>query len=197
MKIIAPKIVTGFANIVRLGPRIIFRSSMELLRANLITRILSCLTLLVVDVYDLAKKRISRPQFIKNVILSALLIVSGTVGWYWGAGWFALEIFAGFADIAGGIIGAGILTFVSNLVLDKACSKIIESDAQKMWKILDPHIDALPEAKREEIRDGITGACLKRMYAAKDREAFAVELVTRLQKGEKVSGVLRAEYHTH
>jgi len=170
---------------------------MELLRANLITRVLSCVTLLVVDVYDLAKKRISKPQFIKNVILSLLLIVSGTVGWDWGSRWIALEFLAGFADIAGGIIGAGIFTFLSNIILDKAGGKIIESDAQKMWKILDPFIDALPEEKREEVRDGVTCTCLKKMYAAEDREAFATELVERLQNGEKTSGVIRAEYHSH
>jgi hypothetical protein len=49
VKIIAPKVVTGLANIMRLGPRMIFRSGMELMRANLFTRILSCATLLIID----------------------------------------------------------------------------------------------------------------------------------------------------
>jgi hypothetical protein len=154
VKIIAPKIVTGLANIMRLGPRMIFRSSVELLRANLLTRILSCVTLLVVDVYDLVRKRISTPQFIKNVILSAMLIVSGTVGWNWGSRWIVLEFFGGFVDIVGGMIGAGIFTFLSNFVLDKASGKLIETDAQKMWKILDPFLEKLENEK--EIREKIT-----------------------------------------
>ncbi|MCL2387684.1 MAG: hypothetical protein FWC89_09090 [Defluviitaleaceae bacterium] len=193
IKIVAPKVVTGLANVMRLGPRMIFRSTMELLRANLITRILSCITLLVVDVYDLAKKRISVPQFTKNVILSALLVISGTVGWNWGSQWIVLEVFGGFVDIVGGIIGAGIMSFLSNLLLDKASGKIIETDAQKMWKILDPHIEALPENEQQEIRDKITSTCLKNMYASEDREKYAADLIPHLKNGGKAGGILRAE----
>jgi len=195
VKLIAPKIVTGFANIFRLGPRMIFRSSMELLRANLLTRILSCVTLLVVDVYDLAKKRISKPQFVKNVILSAMLVISGTIGWEWGSRWIVLEFLGGFVDIAGGIIGAAFMSFLSNFVLDKVSGKLIETDAQKMWKILDPHIDALPTETQEEIRDGVTCACLKKMYASDDKQKYAAELITRLKNGGKAGGILRAEAH--
>ena len=197
VKIVAPKVVTGLANIMRMGPRMIFRSTMELLRANLITRILSCLSLLVIDMADLFRKRISVPQFVKNVILSALLIVSGTLGWNFGSRWIVLEIFGGFVDIVGGIIGAGIMSFLSNVVLDKISGRIVESDAQQMWKILDPYIDALPEKEREYAREHVTGACLKKMYAAKDKQAYAVELVKKLEAHEKVEGRLRAEYHRH
>ena len=184
IKIIAPKIVTGLANIMRLGPRMIFRSTVELLRANLLTRILSCITLLAVDIYDLARKRISWVQFTKNVILSAMLVVSGTVGWNWGSRWIVLEFFGGFVDIVGGIIGAAIMSFLSNFVLDKASEKIIETDSQKMWKILDPYIDALDESKQAEIRDKITDSCLKKMYASKDRQAFATELIDLLHNSK-------------
>jgi len=195
LKIIAPKAITAGVNLLRLGPRIIFRSAVELLRANLITRILSCITLLIVDVIDLARHRISKVQFVKNVILSALLVVSGTIGWNFGTRWIVLEFLGGFVDIAGGMIGAAILSFGSNIVLDKVCGKLIESDAQKMWKILDPHIDALPDEDRESIRDHVTCACLKKMYACEDKEQFAVELVDKLKAQEKVDGVLRAERH--
>jgi|GEM_PF-495723 len=183
IKIIAPKIVTGIANILRLGPRMIFRSSMELLRANLITRILSCLTLLVVDVYDLAKKRISRVQFVKNVMLSAMLVISGTVGWEWGSRWIVLELFGGFVDIAGGIIGAAIMSVLSNFALDKVSDRLIETDAQKMWKILDPHITALPEEAQADVRDAVTGTSLKKMYASDDKQKYAADLVARLRGG--------------
>jgi len=195
VKLIAPKIVTAIANIMRLGPRMIFRSTVELMRANLITRILSCITLLVVDVYDLTRKRISNAQFTKNVILSALLVVSGTLGWNFGSRWIVIEIFGGFVDIVGGIVGAALFSLVSNFILDKISGKLVESDAQKMWKILDPHIDALPEEDREYAREHVTAKCLKRMYASKDKEAFAIELVAKLKAHEKISGTLRAERH--
>ena len=195
VKMVAPKIVTAIANIMRLGPRMIFRSTIELMRANLITRILSCVTLLFVDMYDLMRKRISLPQFVKNVVLSAMLVVSGTVGWNLGSQWIVIEIFGGFVDIVGGIVGAALMSFVSNFVLDKISGKLVESDAQKMWKILDPHINALPEEDREYAREHVTGKCLKQMYASKDKEAFAVELVGKLKAHEKVEGKLRAERH--
>ena len=193
VKLLLPKVVTAFANILRMGPRIILRSTMELMRANLITRILSCLTLLVIDVVDLVRKRISTTQFVKNIVLSALLVVSGTVGWNLGSRWIVIEFFGAFVDIIGGIIGAGIMSVISNILLDKASAKLVETDAQKMWKILDPCIESLPEEEREYARERVTAACLKQMYACKDREAFAAELVTKLQAHEKVNGVLRAE----
>jgi len=196
VKMVAPKAVTAFANIMRMGPRMIFRSSMELLRANLITRLLSCITLLVIDVCDLTRRRISKVQFTKNVILSAMLVISGTIGWNFGSRWIVIEIFGGFVEIAGGIIGAALLSFFSNFVLDKISGKLVESDAQKMWKILDPHIDAIRnEEDRVYAREHVTNKCLKRMYAAKDREAFAAELVKKLEAHEKVEGTLRAEKH--
>ncbi|MCL2226539.1 MAG: hypothetical protein FWB97_02775 [Oscillospiraceae bacterium] len=197
IKLVAPKIVTALANIVRMGPRMIFRSTVELMRANLITRILSCVSLLVIDLIDLLRKRISVPQFIKNVTLSSLLIVSGTVGWNFGSRWIVLEFLGGFVDIAGGILGAGILSFASNLILDKVGGKLVESDAQKMWKILAPHIDSLPEEERAGVREQVTCACLKRMYASEDREAFAVELVKKLESCEKAGGRLRAECYSY
>ena len=178
IKLAAPKVVTAGVNVARMGPRIILRSTVELLRANLLTRIISCITILVFDIVDLTRKRISKTQFAVNVLLSLLMVVGGTVGWNFGGRWIVFELLGGMADIVGGMIGAGIVVFLSGFVFGKACDKLIESDAKKMWKILDPHIDKLPEDERKTIRDCITAACLKRMYACKDRETFARELTS-------------------
>ena len=182
VKLVAPKVVTAGVNVMRMGPRIILRSTVELLRANLITRILSCITILVVDVYDLSRKRISRAQFFVNMVLSLLLVVGGTVGWTFGGRWIVFEILGGMADIIGGMIGAGIVVFLSNVVFDKACKKLVESDAQKMWKIIDPYIQQLPEEERDPVRKSITGSCLKKMYASTTREQFAEDLVNTLHE---------------
>jgi hypothetical protein len=93
----------------------------------------------------------------------------------------------------GGIIGAAILTALSNLLLDKASRRLVETDAQKMWKILDPHIEALDEADQEWARNHVTTSCLKKMYASDDREEYARELVIKLKQHENVGGLLRAE----
>jgi len=177
VKLVAPKVVTAGVNIMQMGPRIILRSTVELMRANLFTRILSCITILVFDIFDFSRGRISKTQFGANVVLSLLLVVGGTVGWNFGGRWFIFEMLGGMADIIGGMIGAGIAVVFSNFVFDKACKQLIESDADKMWKIIDPFVAKLPEIERDPVRKSITGSCLKKMYASKDRVAFAEDLV--------------------
>jgi len=182
IKLAAPKVVTAGVNIMYMGPRIILRSTVQLLRANLLTRILSCITILILDVYDLGRKRISRLQFAVNLVLSLILVVSGTIGWEIGRRWLIFEAMGGLADIVGSIIGAGIVVFLSNFAFDKACNKLIESDAQKMWKIINPYIEKLPDTERDPVRGSITNSCLKKMFACEDRETFAEDLVNTLHE---------------
>ena len=182
IKLVAPKVVTAGVNVMRMGPRIILRSTVELLRMNLFTRILSCITILIFDIYDISRNRISKTQFTVNVILSLILVVSGTIGWNFGGRWLIFEVMGGIADIIGGMIGAGVIVFVSSFVFGKASSKLIESDAQKMWKIINPYIEKLPEEERFSVRGSITGSCLKKMFACQDREAFAEDLVNTLHE---------------
>jgi hypothetical protein len=195
-KMIAPKAVTALTNIVRMGPRIIFRSTVELLKANLITRIISCLSLLVIDIIDLVRKRISKAQFIKNVILSALLVLSGTLGWELGTLWLSVEL-AGIivVEVIVGIIGAGILSFSTNWVACKIADKYIKSDADQMLDIIDPLISDLSKEEQEFIREHITLVCLKKMYASDDRYAYGLELVNKLKNHEKLEGTLKPPHH--
>jgi len=134
------------------------------------------------DVYDLSRKRISHVQFGTNVVLSLLLVVGGTVGWNFGGRWIALEIMGGMADIIGGMIGAAIVVVLSGFVFGKACDRLIESDAQKMWKIIDPFLANLPEEEQFAVRGSITPSCLKKMYASNQRELFAEDLVCTLHQ---------------
>jgi len=182
IKLAAPKVVTAGVNVMQMGPRIILRSTVELLRANLLTRILSCLTILAFDIFDLSRKRISKSQFVINVILSLLLVIGGTIGWNFGGRWIVFEILGGMADIIGGMIGAAAAAFVSSFVFGKACDKLIESDAKKMWKIINPHIAKLPKEEREPVRGSITASCLKNMFACKNRELFAEDLINTLHE---------------
>jgi len=195
-KMIAPKVVTAFTNVVRMGPRIIFRSTVELLKANLITRIISCLSLLVIDIIDLVRKRISKIQFTKNVILSAILVLSGTLGWELGTYWLSVEL-AGIivVEVIVGIIGAAVLSFFTNWVACKVADRFVRSDADQMMDIIDPHIATLSKEEQEFIREHITLACLKKMYASDDREVYAMELVDKLKNHEKLEGVLKPPHH--
>jgi len=182
VKLAAPKVVTAGVNVMRMGPRIILRSTVELLRMNLLTRILSCITILIFDIIDLSRKRISKTQFVVNVVLSLLLIVSGTIGWNFGGQWFVFELLGGMADIIGSMIGAGVVVFLSGFIFGKACDKLIGSDAQNMLKIIDPYIQQLPEEERKPVRGCITSSCLKKMFACENREAFAEDLVSTLHE---------------
>ena len=195
-KMVAPKVVTAFANIVRMGPRIIFRSTVELLKANLITRILGCLSLLVIDIIDLVRKRISKVQFTKNVILSALLVLSGTLGWEIGTYWLSVELAAiVVVEVIVGIIGAGTLSFLTNWIACKIADKCVKSDADQMLDIIDTQISDLPKEEQESIREHITLSCLKKMYASNNREAYGLEIINKLKNHERLDGVLKPPHH--
>ena len=181
VRMFLPKMVTITINALKMGPRMIFRSTIQLLRANIFTRILSCLTLLLLDVADLFRHRISKIQFARNIMLSLILIACGTFGWNIGSKWLVLEILGSAVEIVGGMLGAGIFGVLSNLVFDKICDKFVRSDAQKMWDIINPYLLELPAGEQTVIRKQITSSDLKKMFAAKDKEAYAGNLVKQLQ----------------
>jgi len=195
-KMIAPKVATAFTNLIRMGPRIVLRSTVELLKANLITRIIGCLSLLLIDLIDLFRKRISRVQFVKNILLSALLVLSGALGWELGTRWLSVELAAIVAvEVVVGLIGAGLLSFGTNWIACKVADKYVKSDADQMWEILDPIIIELPENEQEFIRENITLSCLKKMYASEDKEVFGLELIEKIRNNEKIEGVLKPPHH--
>jgi hypothetical protein len=177
IRMFGPKMVTITINIFKMGPRMIFRSAIYLLRANLVTRILSCLTLLILDGADLYRKRISKVQFIRNVTLSIILIAFGTIGWNIGSKWILIEVLGSAVEVIGGMIGAGLFGVLSSVAFDKVCGKFVKSDAEKMRDIIRTHISGLPAAEQGELLKEITNSELKKMYASPDKDAFAAELV--------------------
>ena len=173
LRMFLPKLVTAAINIFRGGFRIIYRATIELLRANFFTRIISCSTIFMLDIIDLCRRRISKMQFIKNVLNTAVMIISGTIGWNIGSGYF---------DIIGGIIGAGVIGFLASCLCSVILNRFIDDDSIQMRMIIkkyatDTDIDLLK----------INSSTLKKMYASKDRDAFAQELVWG-RAGEKHSG---------
>ena len=177
VRMAAPKAVTVGINILQMGPRVIFRSAVQLLRANLFTRILSCMTLLLLDLADLSRRRISKVQFARNILLSLILVASGTFGWYAGSRWLVLEMLGSAVEIVGGMIGAGVFGTVSGVAFDRICSKYIKSDAQQMWDIINTCIADLPGSEQAAIRAKINSADLKKMFACEDRQVYARDLI--------------------
>jgi hypothetical protein len=180
VRMFAPKLITIGINILRMGPRMIFRSAVQLLRANLVTRILSCMTLLLLDLIDLCRKRISKVQFVRNILFSLILIACGTFGWNIGSKWLVLEMLGSAVEVVGGMIGAGILGALSGVAFDKVCSKFMQSDAQKMWDIINPYLAELPGDEQVKIRKSITSSDLKKMFASKDKQDYAGNLVKQI-----------------
>jgi hypothetical protein len=134
--------------------------------------------LLLLDLIDLYRRRISKAQFVRNISLSLILVACGTFGWNIGSRWIALEILGSAVEIVGGMIGAGVLGAASSVAFDKLCGRFVKSDAQKMWEIINPHIIELPERERAVIKKQITNSDLKKMYAAKDKKAHACGLIS-------------------
>jgi hypothetical protein len=133
------------------------------------------------DIADIARKRISPVQFARNIILSLLLILFGTLGWDIGARWFAFEIL-------GGIIGAGVMGMASSTVFDKLADKFIASDAKKMMDIIDAAMLDYPSEERTRIKKKITPAQLKRMYASDDRYEYAAKLIEKINSNYIIKG---------
>jgi len=175
LKMMLPKIVQITFNFAQGGFRIALRSMVHLLRATIVTRILSAITILALDVYSLTKRRISWVQFWRNVALSACLVVFGTIGWNLGAGWFAIEIL-------GGIIGAALVGFTVPAILERIMNKFIKSDATKMMENVNSvACECCPpeptEAVRKKMKVVFSASKLKLMYASPDRECFARDVL--------------------
>ena len=128
-KMTAPKIVQVFYNVLSIGPRLILRSVIQLLRANIVTRLLSAVTLVIIDTVCFNRKWITRKQYIMNVILALTFLVAGTYGWYLGV-WFAgLILFEGIvAEIIMGIIGAALISSCLGFAIERIFKKITTSD---------------------------------------------------------------------
>jgi len=180
LRMTLPKATTVIFNFVMGGFSIALRSAVTLLRATVVTRILSALTILALDIYGLARKRISVVQFVRKVRLSILLIFFGTVGWNIGAGWFAIEII-------GGLIGAAIMGTIIPMGFEKILNKYVPSDEQKMLEIVDEVLESCDctENECEKIKKKISPGKLKLMFASKDRKEYARQLIEDCRKNDK------------
>ena len=185
-RIVAPKAVQFIYNFISIGPRVILRSAFQLLRANIVTRVLSALVLIAFDTVSLIRKRISLKQYIINLVLAAMLLIGGTAGWMLGhevVAFVLLEnVVIGFiAGLAGaGVLGAGLAMgwerLVSIFVKDDTqdmldiCSRVF-CDMAKEYQLNDEEIERI----KEHIE--IDAQVLSNMFAQKDREGFARELI--------------------
>ena len=111
LKLILPKLTKMAVNMVQVGPRVILRSTFQLLRANIWTRIVSTVVIIAIDLIQFLRGRISTKQFIINLLLSFTLLFGGTARWMVGTN-SVLGIAAENTAIwiIAGIAGAGVFS---------------------------------------------------------------------------------------
>lgn len=184
-KMAAPKAAQVLYNIVTIGPRLIMRSAFQLLRANIITRIISAVVLVSIDTFLFVRKQISPKQYVINVAMAALLLVGGTAGWYGGQNMGYVLFENAVIGIIAGVIGAGVLGFALSSVFEKIIGKFVKDDTKDMLEICNDVFCELAikyqltEEQAQKATETILldGATVRKMYAAKDKKAIACQFI--------------------
>lgn len=197
VRLIGPKASAYLVNAFRAGNNIYgataMKSMAKLLRTNAITGAVSVVVLSIGDVTNIFRGRISGGQLIKNVTNTTASVAGGTAGWTAGAAAGAAlgSIVPGIGTAIGGVIGgiAGAVGggAVSSKISGAVMDSFIEDDADKMVRIIQEVFTVLAEeyliTQREaevitdRLKDVLTGSVIKDMFASKDRELYARELL--------------------
>lgn len=185
VKLAAPKGAQILYNAMRVGPRLILRSAFELLRANMITRVISVVVLLAIDKFSLIRGRISVKQFIINVTLALMLLVGGTAGWMLGSHVLGLILESIVLGIIAGIVGAGILSAVLTVIVNKIIHLFITDDTEDMLAIYSQVFSSLAEEHRlnnEEIvcvknKIAMCKQLIQDMFTKEDKLAYANDVI--------------------
>jgi len=145
-KLVFPKVATMALNIVRIGPRVILRSTFQLLRTNIWTRILSTILLVFIDIFSFIKGKISKKQLFINLVLSLSLLVGGTVGWTAGTNG-ALFIVAEntVLFIVAGLIGAGLFSSILGRISSWVLSLFLSSDMEDVLTVINEEFVQMAE----------------------------------------------------
>ena len=184
-KMAAPKAAQFLYNFLHIGPRLVLRSAYMLLRANIVTRILSSIVLVTFDTVSFIRKRISLRQYIINVGLALMLMLGGTAGWYGGSYVIGIFIENAVLGIIAGIIGAGLLGFVLGAIWEKIISIFVKDDTTAMLEICQEVFCRLAkeyslnanQAQQAAETIKIDTNIVRQMYISQDKTTFACELI--------------------
>ena len=205
VRMMGPKASALLANALRSGTNIFgapatkiygaaaMKSAAKTLRGNVITAAASFVVLSAGDVANIFQGRISGGQLFKNLANTAAGIGGGMAGWAGGAtvgatvGSVIPLVGTAAGAFVGGLIGAfgggSAASSLSGAVLDE----FIEDDANKMVTIIQEVFTELAseylvtqeEAEHiaDSLKERLTGATLKDMFASDDRRQFARALL--------------------
>ena len=186
-KLAAPKAAQFAYNLLRVGPRVILRSAFELLRANIITRLLSAIVLISFDTVNLYRRRISFKQYVINLVLALLLLLGGTAGWVLGNDFIGAVLENVVLALMAGIVGAGLFSGVLGYAWERLIGKFVKSDSQDMLDVISAEFATMAEKHKlsdqqiEEIKAVlvIDSRLIREMFTQKDRVSYARELLMR------------------
>ena len=165
----------------------------KIIRTEGLIAVVSLVVFSVPDAIDMFRGRISRTQFVKNFVVTAITIAAGTAGYAAGAIVGDL-IVPGVGSIPGGIIGSLIAGTGAGFVADSVADYITDDDAYVMYDILEEEFIVLcdeylvNESEAQNVADALSSHlnedAFKDMYQSNDREAYAVNLLTPLFEEE-------------
>ena len=144
VKLVFPKLATMVINLVHIGPRMILRSAFQILRTNIWTRLISTLLLVSIDFYSFFRRRISKKQLAINLVLSATLLIGGTLGWLFGTN----SVLAIVAEntviwIIAGLVGVGILSTILETLCRKVLGRFLKSDVDDMIDVINEEFECM------------------------------------------------------
>ena len=139
-----------------------------------------------VDVVELFRGRISKEELLKNLCVTIISVVTGTVGGIGGAALGSL-IAPGLGSYIGGFVGSMAGGATGSILSETVIAKFYKSDADEMYEIIsdeflvlcEEYLISIDEGNllAEELKNVLIGDVLKDMYASDNREAFARELL--------------------
>jgi hypothetical protein len=186
-KLVFPKVATMALNFVRIGPRVILRSTFQLLRTNIWTRLVSTILLVFFDFYSFFKGRISKKQLFIDLILSLSLLVGGTAGWVVGTNGALLIVAENtLLFIIAGLIGAGLFSSFLDRISRWILGFFLSSDVEDMLTVINEEFAQMVEehdlsyeqacdvAKAIEIDEQICVTC----FTKSDRRKYVRKILT-------------------
>lgn len=186
LKIAAPKSTQFLYNLLRVGPRVVLRSAFELLKANMITRVLSAMVLMSIDTISLTKGRISKKQYFINISLAFMLLFGGTAGWFMGGHVVGLVLIESAAiGILAALLGAGLVGGAAAFLWEKFISLFLKSDTEEMLDLFNLEFynevsaRCFGEEKILQVKNNIelTAETTKEMFVCKEKSAFAKNII--------------------
>lgn len=153
----------------------------KILRSNAIASAVTMIVFTGPDAVDLFRGRISKQQFIKNVVVVATSIAAGTAGSVGGAA-LGNILLPGAGGVAGGIVGGLVGGTAGGLVADVVGDHFFEDDAEMLYATIEEvfgdccedYLVTEDEANAvvEVFSKQMTDKAYKDMYQSKDRKQY-------------------------